>query len=230
MSRVLTLRLWHPGCWTLAATEEIDGLELVASNVSSTPTHVIADIQATGEDDALGSLLGWLESDKQIQDRYVLDFSSSRRLLRLFVTYAAKNSIFSSLIEHHVAPVKPIRIREGYEYWTVCTSRDDAPALLLEDSSFSDCELKILSIRGLESVKRKLAGDEGGDLTPRQLDILLQALRSGYYNWPRRISAKELAQELGLSAPTVLEHLRKSESKIVRSFVISKLENGRAHG
>ncbi|SFK68073.1 Predicted DNA binding protein, contains HTH domain [Halogranum rubrum] len=52
-------------------------------------------------------------------------------------------------------------------------------------------------------------------LTPRQYEVLELALERGYFEWPRRLTSEELAQELDITHSTVLEHLRKAESKLL---------------
>lgn len=56
-------------------------------------------------------------------------------------------------------------------------------------------------------------------LTDKQLEVLLFAYKSGYFDNPRRITLRELAQILGLSPSTVKEHLRKAERKILEELI-----------
>ena len=56
-------------------------------------------------------------------------------------------------------------------------------------------------------------------LTERQKEILITAKSKGYYDNPRRISSKTLAQEFGISTSTLLEHLRKVEKKLIELVV-----------
>jgi predicted DNA binding protein len=56
-------------------------------------------------------------------------------------------------------------------------------------------------------------------LTDRQLEVVTCALEEGYFEWPRRISSEELADELDISRTTALEHLRKAQSKLLTSAI-----------
>lgn len=56
-------------------------------------------------------------------------------------------------------------------------------------------------------------------LTPKQMDVFLRAVKGGYYNYPRKISAKGLAKNIGKGKATILEHLRKSEEKIFSEII-----------
>jgi len=52
-------------------------------------------------------------------------------------------------------------------------------------------------------------------LTEKQRDILIGANKYGYYAYPRKITSKQLAQQVGLSKPTVIQHLRKAEVRLI---------------
>lgn len=52
-------------------------------------------------------------------------------------------------------------------------------------------------------------------LTDRQQEVLTAAHEAGYYAWPRETSGDELAEELGISPPTLHQHLRAAEQKLI---------------
>ena len=52
-------------------------------------------------------------------------------------------------------------------------------------------------------------------LTDRQREVVETALELGYFEWPRDVKSEELAAELGVGRSTLLEHLRKAESKLL---------------
>lgn len=55
-------------------------------------------------------------------------------------------------------------------------------------------------------------------LTDRQLEVLDAALAVGYYEEPRRGTQADVADEVGLAAATVGEHLRRIEGKVLRAL------------
>jgi len=57
--------------------------------------------------------------------------------------------------------------------------------------------------------------DSGVRLTDRQYEVIERALESGYFEWPREVTSEELASDMGISRATLLEHLRKAESKLL---------------
>ncbi len=56
-------------------------------------------------------------------------------------------------------------------------------------------------------------------ITPTQESALIYAYRRGYYRFPRGVSLKKLAEELGMSISSLAELLRKAEAKIVEAFI-----------
>lgn len=59
--------------------------------------------------------------------------------------------------------------------------------------------------------------DRPANLSERQYEVVTTAIEEGYYDWPRKAEAKEIAERLGITHPTFLEHLRKAEQKLIRS-------------
>ncbi len=56
-------------------------------------------------------------------------------------------------------------------------------------------------------------------LTDRQREVLIAAKRYGYYNYPRRMNAEELAKRVGVSKATLVEHLRKAEGRLMATLL-----------
>lgn len=52
-------------------------------------------------------------------------------------------------------------------------------------------------------------------LTERQREVIETAFEAGYYDWPREITGTELAEQLGISQPTLSEHLATAERQLL---------------
>jgi hypothetical protein len=53
------------------------------------------------------------------------------------------------------------------------------------------------------------------ELTDRQREVIETAYQAGYFDWPRGSTAEEIAETLGITAPTLHAHLRKAEARLL---------------
>jgi predicted DNA binding protein len=108
----------------------------------------------------------------------------------------------------------------------------DTPTIISEDkmtmSAIGDkYNLKaflenIKALGEIESIKCQLSAYHRQDilscLTDRQKEIIMEAKRMGYYDYPRRINGNQLAEKVGISKASTIEHLRKAEARIMASI------------
>ena len=57
------------------------------------------------------------------------------------------------------------------------------------------------------------------ELTKRQMEILQLAYKLGYFNDERSITLSQLADKLGISAPTLEDILRRALRKVVKYYL-----------
>jgi predicted DNA binding protein len=114
--------------------------------------------------------------------------------------------------------VEPYQIKDNYKYWTVVAQASRLPEQINRlDEKF---QVQVKSVRDLSTadtvehvdVINRLFDDS---LSARQREAILTAARHGYYQWPRAASADDIADEMNISSPTFLEHLRTAEQKVM---------------
>ncbi|MFC4543739.1 bacterio-opsin activator domain-containing protein [Halosolutus amylolyticus] len=86
-------------------------------------------------------------------------------------------------------------------------------------STFPDSELlgKREAERTVQTAREFREGLEDR-LTDRQEAALRAAYFGGYYDWPRESTAEEVADAMGVSSPTLHNHLRKGQHELLRTF------------
>ena len=86
-------------------------------------------------------------------------------------------------------------------------------------AAFPDTDLQ--AKRTVEKPVETVAAFEdslAGRLTDKQRAALRAAYFAGYFDWPRGSTAEEVADSMGVSSPTLHNHLRKAERKLLSAF------------
>lgn len=227
-STIVTLKIWHPNCWTLQITDELDA-GLIGHAVYEIDGVIQVRFTVYADSTAeIDRLIDEIEaSDLTFRCRLVNECfntnvnheSAGNATRKILVEYEPKNSIHDAIVSQGLVPEGPIRIHDGYEYWTVVSdTRDELQHRLDAIRDEMDAEI---TVQGMQSTMAMSEGAVGKDeLSERQREVFQFAQQSGYYSWPRQVSASEIADELSVSKTTVLEHLRKAESKLLGDIQI----------
>lgn len=221
----LELKIWHPECWTLNVTEKTDG-GLIAHGIYTVDDLVNARLTAYGDSyDEIEALIDEIETSPLTDSVQEVTSEFNTGISRpipgnvsqeLLVRYPEKRSIYNSFVLRDFIPDEPIQIEGGHELWTVITNtpRSEIQRQLKSIRTNMDAEITV------ESITTQGGGTptfipKRETLSARQQEVFTLAQKRGYYEWPRQISADELATELDISKTTLLEHLRKAEAKLL---------------
>ncbi len=71
----------------------------------------------------------------------------------------------------------------------------------------------------LRHVRSFASGLPKHNLTLKQMDAMIMAFSSGYYDIPRRITVTEMSERLGIRRVAMQERLRRAERTFVTDFV-----------
>jgi len=219
----ISLRIWHPNCWTLRTTEDADA-GLVGHGVYKHDGVLSARLTAYGDTaDAIDDLVenidesGLTEEVKVIHEYFgqTPKAAAGNATEELLVEYEPRHSIHDALISRGFVPEEEIRIHDGYEYWTViaAASRSTIGSRLDQVRREMDAEITVEGMKSAGTRTVQTASTE--QLSERQREIFEFSRQEGYYTWPRETSASALADEMGISKTTFLEHLRKAEAKLL---------------
>jgi len=62
-------------------------------------------------------------------------------------------------------------------------------------------------------------------LTEKQRSVMIAAFQNGYYEYPKKIGSKQLCQKVNISKPTMLQHMRKAEVRIIREIMTGHFQS-----
>jgi len=225
----LTLEIWHPNCWTLEVTEAVDA-GIVAHTVNNVPgdtvqghftvyadriTSVDELIEAARRSRLTGSVTE-LSSRREFE-KNVSNIGNTTR--EIVVEYDPANSIAGALLSRGFVHEAPVRVHDGREYWPVIDTeeRDGLEDRLESLREEKDADVSVTKVASVADPRHHVVHQQS-KLSNRQREVLELACRRNYYAWPRGTTTRELAEELGISKTTVLEHLRKAEAKLLDQY------------
>ncbi|KAB1193373.1 hypothetical protein GJR96_07915 [Haloferax sp. MBLA0076] len=214
------LDIWHPDCWTLEVTDETDAgllghgvheIDGLANGRFTAYADTVSELDELVETIRASDLTEsvW-ETDEHDGDTTV----PGRASRGIVVRYNLSNSINDALVSRGFIPDEPVRMQGGRERWTVIVheTRQTVHERLEEVRDEMDADVDVELITAPDSGSGIFRMDT---LSDRQREVYELARRRDYYTWPREVSAAELADELDISKATLLEHLRKAESKLL---------------
>jgi predicted DNA binding protein len=216
----VTLDIWHPDCWTLAVTEGVDG-GLLGHGVYSIDGLATGRFTVYGETTAtVEELIDAARASPLTDSVWVagsqpaatpVPGSASRAIV---VRYEQENSINDALVSRGFIPDEPVRMCDGRECWTVLVdaSRERVGERIESVREEMTADIEIENVTAAYSASGVLPTS---DLSERQRETFDLARQRNYYQWPREASAADLADELGVSKATLLEHLRTAEAKLL---------------
>lgn len=139
------------------------------------------------------------------------------------------DSLLGRLVNHG-ANVTGVTADRNAATYTVELASDAGVRTLLERVQHSFPETRLDAKREVNRPYEpadKVTGQRVEKLTERQQDVMETAFRAGYYQWPRDSTAEEIAEMLGIAAPTLHAHLRKAENRLLGHLFDTVSRRGR---
>lgn len=210
----------HDGCWLLETTQRYPSVTLVVSSIYQVEQDIHVDmfVHAPNRGTIDSAFRDW-STDKRIKK--ISKLYDGPKGVRFHVSYSAKQSIYPNIIHHTPLSLGAISFAGGIEYYSILGEAEDVQQLL--GVLGKDGKVEVQSIKNLTEVPEAKNADLDaqvlGGLTDKQVEALIFAHSRGYYNWPRVLSASDLAEMLGLSSAAFLDHLRRAEARAVDAVV-----------
>jgi len=167
-----------------------------------------------------------IESDPLTADAIIQEIKSQPDICKVDISNFGDGRVSGAIITNRCVACRALTgsecfllhartIEEGKVEWKVTASENRSLAALIDKLKEYGCEVRI------NSITRSTAHDI---VTRRQEEIVKTAYERGYYDYPRRITIRELAKIFGISPSTLSEILQRAERNIIEAF-ISRREN-----
>lgn len=134
---------------------------------------------------------------------------------RLSAAVVAKNWVACSTILKSDCFLRSARtVKGGKVEWNLLVEDESTLSMLVKDLKGAGCKVELV---------RKTMVKEHHAITKRQEYVLRRALESGYYDYPRRITARQLALKLKMAPSTLSEVLQRAEKRLAEYYFKHRL-------
>ena len=217
----IDLKLWHPNCWSIETTKNHPDITLIADKVFKIGDEIRANFRLIAESyDALKNYIEGIEKFKPLA-LDVLIVGKSNLEAYIHGRFKATSTFYEKIFSLEMMPSTVI-IYNGNEYWSIFVYDNKLKETLEKLSRIGSIRYEILSIKNVKAFEEKPTDtiDEiSSSLSAKQKRVLVEAYKSGYFEYPRRANLNDLAKKLGLSKSTCLHHIRLSEQKILKRII-----------
>lgn len=155
--------------------------------------------------EGVGDAASAIKSHPSISEAEVVPFGKRKALAYISTTKCPVCSTFAGS-ECFLASA---RIKEGKIRWRLLAGKREAVRKLIDKLRKTGFSVEIVRMTDIKSRE---------ELTSRQEEIVKIALEKGYFDYPKKISIRELAGIVGISISTLSEVLRSGQRKIIGSY------------
>lgn len=164
-----------------------------------------------------------LQGNEEDKKRFISDLKKEKSMLKFeekgnFIVTLEKKpkwmAAYMPLWDKRIIQTKPIiQKTDGTEHWEMACW-DKGPLMQILERLPNEFKIKLKSIveTGIGEIFLPHIMPK---LSDKQKDVIQLAVRRGYYEFPRKVNLDDLSEELKLTKPTVQQHLRTAEKKIV---------------
>ncbi len=216
------LKLWHPRCWSIESTKDHPHVCLITKGVFKLEKEVRANFHLIAESyEALREYMESIQNYSEFAyDIYVIGKNDLEA--DIHARFPPHTTFYDKVFSLEFMPMR-ISIANGFEYWVILIDEEKLSETLSRLMEFDEIDVEVLSITNLRSLEDEgvedIIGQISRSLSMKQKRVLIEAYKSGYFEWPRKTSVDELAKSFGIAKSTCLHHLRTAEFKIMKKLI-----------
>lgn len=148
--------------------------------------------------------------------------SSNIRLITQNCICTEKTTVHDNIQELEILNLMPVFASKGYEYYRLIAFKHESIDMLFEKLYTLGFEVEIqmkAPFNGMVSDNLITLNSLVSNLTDKQMGAIIAAFNNGYYQTPREVNVKNIAQRMQVPRTTLQEHLNKAENKLISSIV-----------
>ncbi|WP_435180392.1 bacterio-opsin activator domain-containing protein [Halorussus sp. AFM4] len=207
----LSLRTTDRSAFLVAASADLDCAFELEGVVPVEDHSLLYFVTVRGA--AVGDVLERVgEAEAVDEARLIRDYGEGALL-----EFAVSGESVASILVERGGTVRDLSVEAGVADVTGVFSRRVDVRRVVEAVEAAFPETNLRSKREVEEPVRSAADVRRAvhdRITERQRTVLRAAYLSGYFEWPRGSTAEELAASMGVSSPTLHNHLRKAQQKV----------------
>jgi predicted DNA binding protein len=162
-------------------------------------------------------VVAWAPTTAPVTDARLVRDSGDEALVELVV----EGQDISTVLVERGATIRDIQASAGTQEVVAEVSADADVRALLEDVTAAFPETELMTKRERERASESSPSFRSSlreTLTEKQAAVLQAAYHAGYFEWPRGSTAEELADAIGITSPTLHNHLRRAQQKLLSAF------------
>lgn len=209
MEAVISLNM--PDKWIKEAVTHYPSIiKIIGSKPAQGDTvRDLVEIEVEKEED----LPGIIESIKSNPNIFNVDITPIEKG-KVLVIFSTTDCVVCRLLAYSDSfLISSTSTKDGRLRWTLLVTEKESLRKLMKNLEIAGAEPKLIKVT---EVSDKSA------LTARQEQITRIAFEKGYFDFPRKVSLKELARNLGVSTSTLSEILRKGQKHILSKYFMGQ--------
>ena len=150
------------------------------------------------------------------------EVSSSIRVITQNCICTKDTTVHDNIQELEILNLMPIYCEGGYAHYRLIAFRHEALSELFDRLQARGFQVEVeeqAPFNGMVSDTLITLNSLVGRLTEKQVDAIVAAYNSGYYQTPRRVNVGKVAERARVPRTTLQEHLNKAENKLISSII-----------
>ncbi len=208
--REIVLQLKAPQTWVSEITSKHPSkIRILDCKPSENKDGIRQLVQVTSDPNQLLQIVSEVKASPLVKEAYVVETKRGTVHGSLLTRSAFCSTIMSSEAFCRTCLFHSKAKPDGTVEWTLAFNGREALNELLDHLKREQVDVKIMRLSSVSDVE---------SLTEHQKSLVETALEEGFFDYPRRITLRELAKKMGVSASSASEVLRRAERKILAGY------------